>query len=390
MIAWALQPQPTPDIYLVRGDYRASKTFGAMLAMTARGLKFGPKRYIVSAQSIGAIQRNVFPHAVKIANTLDYELTTNWGQAHFTLAGNHFQMYGDVDKDSYQAVQGFTDCDGALLDEEVLQTKNFVEMIMSRYDRETAITFGTCNPDHPDNWVYTDWIMDPKFRHRRIYDRATLPDACAAGVVSWSVLHRMKRTLTGHRLERGLHDRWVRAEGLCWPSLRAVEPTGARFDRIEAGVDWGTRNATACLWFGRHEGSDPERWELVEEYYYGDGSRTADQHAARIAAISLRLGCRSHRVDPAALELILHLRKAGARGVTKARNDVVEGIDAVEQGLRDGHLLVTAAAPYLLREGASYAWAEDEKKDRPVKQNDHACDALRYFWHRPRSTFGAV
>tara|TARA_R100000808_G_scaffold930_4_gene4475 strand:+ start:6262 stop:7656 length:1395 start_codon:yes stop_codon:yes gene_type:complete len=75
-----------------------------------------------------------------------------------------------------------------------------------------------------------------------------------------------------------------------------------------------------------------------------------------------------------------------------ARNSVVVGIEKVKQALMldmsgKPRLRVFRNCPNLIREFQSYRWVEDrggrghERRDGPVKRNDHALDALRYMAH---------
>jgi hypothetical protein len=77
------------------------------------------------------------------------------------------------------------------------------------------------------------------------------------------------------------------------------------------------------------------------------------------------------------------MRRAGLH-VVKANNDVLAGIAAVQTSLRvisDDIVPVLTMNPSCVsgnREYLSYRWKDNEAKDEPVKENDHACDADRY------------
>jgi phage terminase large subunit len=68
--------------------------------------------------------------------------------------------------------------------------------------------------------------------------------------------------------------------------------------------------------------------------------------------------------------------------VHKADNDVIDGISDVQTMLADGRLLVSADCKNTIKEFEVYSWdskAADNGEDKPIKQNDHCMDALRYF-----------
>ena len=65
-----------------------------------------------------------------------------------------------------------------------------------------------------------------------------------------------------------------------------------------------------------------------------------------------------------------------------ADNEVVPGIVATASRLSSGHVVVHQRCENLIREMGGYVWddtAADKGEDKPVKEADHGCDALRYF-----------
>ena len=86
-------------------------------------------------------------------------------------------------------------------------------------------------------------------------------------------------------------------------------------------------------------------------------------------------------VDPAAASFIAELRKRGYR-VLKAKNDVEDGIRLVSTMLNLLRIVFADSCENTIMEFGSYIWdakAAEYGEDRPVKQHDHAMDAVRYF-----------
>ena len=86
-------------------------------------------------------------------------------------------------------------------------------------------------------------------------------------------------------------------------------------------------------------------------------------------------------VDPSAASFIAALRQRGVY-VMEADNNVLDGIRRVAVLLRRRTLLISERCPRLIEEMGTYQW--DEKaaqrgEEKPIKQNDHSADALRYF-----------
>ena len=72
------------------------------------------------------------------------------------------------------------------------------------------------------------------------------------------------------------------------------------------------------------------------------------------------------------------------RGYTikKAKNDVLDGIRFVASLLNQDLIAISDQCPNTIKEFRSYIWdqkASEHGEDKPVKQHDHAMDALRYF-----------
>ena len=86
-------------------------------------------------------------------------------------------------------------------------------------------------------------------------------------------------------------------------------------------------------------------------------------------------------VDPSAASFIAELESRGVY-VIEADNDVNDGIRRTASLIGRRHILISSRCTELLDEMGTYAW--DEKaaqrgEEKPIKQADHSCDALRYF-----------
>lgn len=87
-------------------------------------------------------------------------------------------------------------------------------------------------------------------------------------------------------------------------------------------------------------------------------------------------------IDPSATSLI-NLFKQNKVAVKEADNAVIDGINLVLSWLDDERIhIVEEKCKNIIREFNSYIWdmkAQEKGEDKPVKQNDHALDALRYL-----------
>ncbi|MFB6618216.1 terminase [Streptomyces sp. NPDC085524] len=183
---------------------------------------------------------------------------------------------------------------------------------------------------------------------------------------------------------------WVQAEGAIydmWDEAEHVVDELPEMRRYWIGIDYGTVNATSAILLG--EGVDGLMYACAE---WRHDSRTARrqltdaQYSAALREWVAELGVVPEWtfVDPSAASFITQLWADSYPGVTRASNEVVDGIRSVASLLGAGLLRVHRSCRGLLDELPGYVWDEsaaDRGDDKPVKKNDHSCDALRYVIH---------
>ena len=84
-------------------------------------------------------------------------------------------------------------------------------------------------------------------------------------------------------------------------------------------------------------------------------------------------------VDPSAASFIEVIRRHKRFLVRKANNEVLPGILTTARYLQDGPIRIHRSCRDAIREFGLYRWDEKATEDRPVKENDHAMDDIRYF-----------
>jgi hypothetical protein len=174
---------------------------------------------------------------------------------------------------------------------------------------------------------------------------------------------------------------------------------------IYRGIDFGSTNPTACLWFAVD--SDENIFCVREHYQTGE---TIDYHAGQINAHPLSRKVVSTYGDPSGAQWIqefaqrgIYITPANKETGTNFNSWVRFGIEKVSEKLKQvpGHIVqnikeITSGNPSLfvfsscvnlIREFETYRWKEKSvtqaqdlnELDVPEKANDHAMDALRYF-----------
>ena len=201
--------------------------------------------------------------------------------------------------------------------------------------------------------------------------------------------------LTGARLQRLRWGRWVQAEGVVYEewneSVHLIDPFGIPKDwkRIRV-IDFGLVHPFVCQWWAfDHD----QRMYLYREIYMTD--RTVSTHAKQIRELD-----RHERITATICDHDAEDRRTLLEnGIPNfpAKKDVLAGIGKVQDRLKvqaDGRPRLFIFRDSLVevdrelekdkkplstaQEFDGYLWKDNDKKEEPVKENDHGLDALRY------------
>lgn len=181
-----------------------------------------------------------------------------------------------------------------------------------------------------------------------------------------------KRQHTGQSYKQEIEGEFVQFEGLVYPWFdeeNLVDEAPTDYDEVVYGVDWGYNNPAVALVIVR----SGDEWIVADEWY--ERRQTADDHARAVEAMVEQWGPGAIYCDPsepANIE-VFQRERLDAR---PAVNDVIPGIQHVSS-LHD-RLRIVRSCQSLRNEMNQYQYEDDDVKDQPLKQNDHACDGLRY------------
>lgn len=185
------------------------------------------------------------------------------------------------------------------------------------------------------------------------------------------------------RFIRGL---WVVAEGLIYTMFNKdfhVVPSVPRpYEKYVMSCDYGTINPTSIGLWGKAGG----KWYRMREYYYDSRKegrqRTDEEHYTELERLADGLHVSAIIVDPSAASFIEVIRRHDRYRVEKASNSVLDGIRNVATRLQSGDIFFCDCCTDCIREFGMYRWDEKAQMDRPIKENDHSMDDVRYFVHR--------
>lgn len=265
-------------------------------------------------------------------------------------------------------------------DEIAKWNKEVFEMLKSRLDKSYSCFDGACNPEYPGHWLkeFTDREdLDIYVQKYKIFDNPFLPpdfvkDLCKEyeGTVYYG---------------RYIDGEWTLAEGLIYPMYKDALVTPAALkgtpSEYALSIDYGTQNAFAALLFAKYDNV----WYEIDEYYYSGRTsgiqKTDEEYAQDLDNWLSTYGFTRLEtiIDPSAASFITLLRKRGKYKVRHATNDVADGIRETATALKTGLVKICECCKDTLSEIQGYVWDEDAINDVPVKVNDHAMDALRYF-----------
>ena len=280
---------------------------------------------------------------------------------------------------SWGRIQGKT-VYGWLADEITQYPYSFVKMAQSRCRGEgkTWPKFWTCNPDHPEHFVRREYIdnenIDVKSWHFTLDDNPVLSD---------EYKRELKASYSGVFYDRYILGKWVLAEGAVYSefdqNLHVVDAVDLPDDWMRIrGIDFGYTNPFVCLWGAvDYDG----RLYIYDEHYQAKALMKV--HAE---AIKRRPGRFAWSVADHDAQDVAELRAEGIE-TKHAKKDVSFGIQKVKARLKvqpDGYprLFISRKCKNLLRELGLYRWADTRvgnEKEEPLKQDDHAMDALRYM-----------
>lgn len=289
------------------------------------------------------------------------------------LFGKKVYALGADNKKHVARIQGAT-MEYVYGDEITTWSEDVFQMLKSRLRCSHSRFDGTCNPAGPNHWFkqFLDSSAD-------IYQQNYVIDD---GVLPKDVVDQLKTEYTGTvYYDRYILGKWALAEGLIYPMYDNTVPTVDRqYERYVISMDYGTLNPTAMLLWGLCGGV----WYLVREYYHSGREtgqqKTDEQYYAELEQLVGDLAVERLIIDPSAASFITLVRQRRRFRVTKARNDVLTGIQNTASVLSAHRILINDCCERTLREVQEYRWDNNASgEDKPLKENDHAMDAVRYF-----------
>jgi PBSX family phage terminase large subunit len=390
-----VESQDTP-IALWSGAVSSGKTIASLIAFLLR-LAVAPDHglIVIVGRTLQTIERNLIDplQSRHLFGPLANHVHHTKGATTAVILGRTVHLIGASDARAEGRIRGATIA-LAYVDEATLVPYDFWMMLLSRLRvGSQSRLLATTNPDGPFHWLRKEFLLRADAVGLRNW-HFTLDDNPS---LDPGFVERLKAQYVGLWYRRFILGEWCLASGAVYDTFddhkHVVDILPEMQQWMAVGIDYGTTNPFVGLLIGH--GAD-NRLYVASEYRHD--SRTALRQmtdAQYSTAVQKWLAGYEHKgargvqpswlfVDPSATSFITQLWADGVPGIAKANNDVLDGIRSVSMALAAGVLSVHRSCEGLLGELPSYAW--DEKaalvgEDKPLKSNDHSCDALRYALH---------
>ena len=415
VLTWWCKDSPVRDYdgIIADGSIRSGKTVSMSLSYVMWAMDaFDDVTFGMAGKTIGSFRRNVLTPLKRMLRSLGYKTEDHRSDNCLIVRKNGkentFYIFGGKDEGSQELVQGIT-CAGFFFDEVALMPESFVNQATGRCSVDGSKLWFNCNPESPMHWFKLEWIdkcitnlksNEVKERQEKgeilrniLYLHFTMDDNLS---LSEKIKERYRSMYTGVFFLRFIKGLWAVAEGLIYTSFTddnlyedapiALKSTGTRY----ITVDYGTHNPCVFLdiWDdGQTVWVDNEyRWDSTSEEARRriDPQKTDSEYADDMVTF---IGDRPDMqcpivVDPSAASFIAELRLQGY-AVRAADNTVEDGIRVLSAMFANKTVRIhKTRCRGLIAELHSYVWddkAAERGEDKPVKQKDHAPDALRYY-----------
>lgn len=201
--------------------------------------------------------------------------------------------------------------------------------------------------------------------------------------ISGEEIERAKRGLPENRFYQEFMADFRKTEGLVYKEFDRVrhitEEQPKQIIKTLAGIDWGWTNPAAV--YRIRVDNDNHYW--IDEEFYKKEQTTE----AIIEAVKLRKPDVVYP-DPAEPDRLEEARKAGLN-VREVNKDIEAGIARIQELFKQNRIHIHPSCINLIWELETYSYPDKKpnqnEKELPIKENDHALDCIRYVLYNQES-----
>lgn len=377
-------------INILEGAVRSGKTFITNLAWILFVMNSPHDKFLMSGESTDSLYRNIIGDIIFILgeDRADYQESAKGGaQLIIRFKGKTKICYcrGGSKANDEGKIRGIT-IGGWYADEITLHHESFVKQALARMSLEGAKSIWTTNPDAPEHFVNAEYIEKAEAKGY-MHWHFILDDNLA---LSESYKEEIKKAYTGLFYKRFILGLWIMADGAIfdmWTERNEIKeeelPSALKSNAQRyISIDYGTTNPMVFLdiW------DDGDTLWIIREYYYDSKEKMAQKTDKQYADDLIEFIGGEHPIaiilDPSAASFKAELRSRGLR-IKAADNEVMDGIRMTSSMIAQRKIkMVKNKCKKSIGDITSYVWDEKAKQrgeEKPLKTNDHAADALRYF-----------
>tara|TARA_R100001443_G_scaffold40064_1_gene53471 strand:- start:18836 stop:20050 length:1215 start_codon:yes stop_codon:yes gene_type:complete len=369
-------------INIWQGSVSSGKTISSLI----RWIEFCQTGAKGNLLMIGKTERTLKRNVIDVLGEIldgSGSLVTRTGSGEIQIGSRTIYIVGANDERAEAKIRGLT-LAGAYGDEVTLWSESFFNMLLSRLRVPNAQLFLTTNPDSPNHWLKKKFLdreseLDIRNFSFQLGDNHTLDQKY---VESLKAEYAPPSSLWYRRFING---EWIMAEGAVYDCFDRTENVVSELPKMReyyVGIDYGTTNPLCALLVG--EGVDDQLY-VIKEYYYDSATKQRQlsdaEYSKELRNFLDGYDIRKIYVDPSAASFVTQLWRDNHLGVTKANNNVQDGIRIVYNLIGSRKLKIHSSCNRLIEEIESYVWdvkQQERGEDKPLKRNDHAVDALRY------------
>ncbi|MCY4027733.1 MAG: terminase family protein [Acidobacteria bacterium] len=372
-------------IILAVGVISSGKTHAGCLAFTDYLLTTPPSHHLVTGRSPTELKAEVRPHIMDRARSQGCHVVWNNTERTLQIDGHTLFFIAWSNTESAKRIRGMT-LRTALADEVTLVGEEFFDMLISRLRMPGSRFYGLTNTDAPTHWLKTR-IDDGRIDS--VYTFGWNDNPALWSKEGQEYIRRMHRLYTPGSVfhKRFILGQWAAASGLIYLYFKTAPlPPRGLVTRTFAGLDFGMTKPSAVVRIEEYTYALERRYFITHSFCPNEGASKdlaimPSAQAQRIAEFYEAHPFEVLYADPSAAALTAEVRPLVGCAVRDARNEVSEGIAAVERLLAPDHMTIRdhEDTRMLRDEMVGYVWDDNPRsQDKPKKENDHACDAMRY------------
>lgn len=351
-------------IKIIQGGTSAGKTYGILPVLITKAATYSGMEISVVAESIPHLRRGALKDFLKIMKETGryFDERFNKSLLRYEFANGSFIEFFSADDSSKlrgarRDILYINECNN-------ITFESYNELAI-RTKKEVYLDFNPAN----EFWVHTELKDEPDSEFIILTYKDN--EALDKSIVDQIEKNRLKAETSSYWANwwrvYGLGEIGM-LEGVIFSNWKQIDILPKEAKLIGIGLDFGyTNDPTSAIEIYNYNGT-----RIVNELVYQTGMLNSD--------IAKRLP--KHvpiYADSSEPKSIDEIRRYGItiKGVTKGKDSINYGIDVMQQQ----EYLITANSVNLIKELRAYCWDVDKhgtRLNKPIDNNNHAIDALRY------------